>query len=208
VWVSLQFCGRSDRCLTHCSVCSGHDVSTGFTGNCTITRSRSYLRRLSHSPMRPVNPRGEHCEAGDALRNVIAKTSYCRVGRGGGHCMCQAGVPRPGYFTNLSFSFLFSLRTSSAYHIFMIGECFSLHQSSTFAGSNLKPCNNDSVQYCSTLVRWGEVILRLTIGQSVFLGIEHPLELATRYSCRYVAVWNLRSCFCGAPSLTRGPVYN
>jgi hypothetical protein len=27
-------------------------------------------------------------------------------------------------------------------------------------------------------------------------------------SCQYVAVWNLRSCFCGAPSLTRGQVCN
>jgi hypothetical protein len=27
-------------------------------------------------------------------------------------------------------------------------------------------------------------------------------------SCRNVAVWNLRSCFCGAPSLTRGWVCN
>jgi hypothetical protein len=27
-------------------------------------------------------------------------------------------------------------------------------------------------------------------------------------SCRNVAVWNLRSCFCGAPSLTRGRVCN
>jgi hypothetical protein len=27
-------------------------------------------------------------------------------------------------------------------------------------------------------------------------------------SCRYVSVWKLRSCFCGAPSLTRGRVCN
>jgi hypothetical protein len=27
-------------------------------------------------------------------------------------------------------------------------------------------------------------------------------------SCRNVAVWNLRSCFCGAPSLARGRVWN
>jgi hypothetical protein len=27
-------------------------------------------------------------------------------------------------------------------------------------------------------------------------------------SCQNVAVWNLRSCFCGAPSLTTGRVYN
>jgi hypothetical protein len=50
-----------------------------------------------------------------------------------------------------------------------------------------------------------EVTLRLTVSQSVCLCIEHPLGLT---SYRYVSVWNLRSYFCGAPSLVRGPVCN
>jgi hypothetical protein len=49
---------------------------------------------------------GDICEFGDALRNVIAKTSYCRVGVGGGgteawtlHVLAEAS--RPGYIDNL-----------------------------------------------------------------------------------------------------------
>jgi hypothetical protein len=49
---------------------------------------------------------------------------------------------------------------------------------------------------------WGEVSL-LYDWQSVCLAIEHPCGTWDITSCRNVAVWNLRSCFCWAPSLTR-----
>jgi len=48
---------------------------------------------------------GDICEFGDALRNVIAKTSYCRVGGGAEtegwtlHVLAEAS--RPGYIDNL-----------------------------------------------------------------------------------------------------------
>jgi hypothetical protein len=53
-----------------------------------------------------------------------------------------------------------------------------------------------------------EVTLRLTVGRYVF--VSSPLwDLRPDItSCRNVAVWKLRSCFCGAPSLTRGRVCN
>jgi hypothetical protein len=44
-----------------------------------------------------------------------------------------------------------------------------------------------------------KVTLRLTVGHSVSLGVEPHLGLMTIY----FIVWQLRSCFCGAPSLTR-----
>jgi hypothetical protein len=61
--------------------------------------------------------------------------------------------------------------------------------------------------------RWSkdEVALRLTVGQSVSMSwYRTPLwDLRPdSTSCRNVAVWNLRSCFCGAPSLTKGRVSN
>jgi hypothetical protein len=57
------------------------------------------------------------------------------------------------------------------------------------------------------LVRWVEVTLRLTVSKSwyrVSLWDSRPDII----SCRNVVVWNLRSCFCGPPSLTRGRVFN
>jgi hypothetical protein len=56
-----------------------------------------------------------------------------------------------------------------------------------------------------------EVTLRLTVGQSVSMSWyraplwDLPPDIT---SCRNVAVWNLRSCFCGVLSLTRGRVCN
>jgi hypothetical protein len=50
-----------------------------------------------------------------------------------------------------------------------------------------------------------------TDGQSVSMSWYRALLLDLRpdiISCRNVAVWNLRSCFCGTPSLTRGLVCN
>jgi hypothetical protein len=42
-----------------------------------------------------------------------------------------------------------------------------------------------------------------SVSQYVLVSI--PLwDLRTYISCRRMAVWKLRSCFCGAPSLTRG----
>jgi hypothetical protein len=49
-----------------------------------------------------------------------------------------------------------------------------------------------------------KVTLRLTVSQSVSLGIEPHLGLMTRYLA--ITIWQLWSCFCGAPSLTRGRV--
>jgi len=46
---------------------------------------------------------GDICEFGDALRNVIAKTSYCLGGGGGlggGTLGGLVGGPGPGYFYN------------------------------------------------------------------------------------------------------------
>jgi hypothetical protein len=48
-----------------------------------------------------------------------------------------------------------------------------------------------------------KVTLRLTVSQSVSLGIEPHLGPMTRY---LLLVWQLRSCSCGAPSLMRGQV--
>jgi hypothetical protein len=50
-----------------------------------------------------------------------------------------------------------------------------------------------------------EVTIRLAVSRSVCLGIDLLPDIT---SCRNVAVWNLRSWFCGAPSLTRGRVCN
>jgi hypothetical protein len=55
-----------------------------------------------------------------------------------------------------------------------------------------------------------KVTLRLTVGQSVSTSWYWALlwDLWPYIiSCRNVAVWNLRSHFCGTPSLTRGRVY-
>jgi hypothetical protein len=49
-----------------------------------------------------------------------------------------------------------------------------------------------------------KVTLRLTVSQSVSLGVEPYLGLMARYLA--ITIWQLRSCFCGAPSLTRGRV--
>jgi hypothetical protein len=49
-----------------------------------------------------------------------------------------------------------------------------------------------------------KVTLRLTVSQSVSLGVEPRLGLMTRYLA--ITIWQLRSWFCGAPSLTRGRV--
>jgi hypothetical protein len=43
-----------------------------------------------------------------------------------------------------------------------------------------------------------KITLQLTVSQSVILGVE-PQQI-------FITVWQLRSCFCGAPSLTRGRV--
>jgi hypothetical protein len=46
-----------------------------------------------------------------------------------------------------------------------------------------------------------------SVGQSVSQGIEPALGLVTRYCfLSKVVFWNLLSCLCGAPSLTRGRV--
>jgi hypothetical protein len=56
-----------------------------------------------------------------------------------------------------------------------------------------------------------EVTLRLTVSQSVSMSCYRASLWDLRpniTSCRNVTVWNLRSCFSGAPSLTRGWVCN
>jgi hypothetical protein len=50
-----------------------------------------------------------------------------------------------------------------------------------------------------------EVTLRLTVSQSVCLGIEHPCGTCDQI---LLPVGTLLSYFCGAPSLTRGRVCN
>jgi hypothetical protein len=49
-----------------------------------------------------------------------------------------------------------------------------------------------------------KVTLQLTVSQSVSLGVEPHLGLMTRYLA--ITIWQLQSCFCGAPSLKRGRV--
>jgi hypothetical protein len=49
-----------------------------------------------------------------------------------------------------------------------------------------------------------KVTLRLTASQSVSLGVEPPSGAHDQIF--FFTVWHLRSCFCGAPSLTRGRV--
>jgi hypothetical protein len=59
--------------------------------------------------------------------------------------------------------------------------------------------------FCMILVLFKvkvKVTLRLTVSQSVSLGVEPHLGLMTRYLT--ITIWQLRSCFCGAPFLTRG----
>jgi hypothetical protein len=55
-----------------------------------------------------------------------------------------------------------------------------------------------------------EVTLRLTVDQSVRLGIEQPCrtcdQILLPVGMLLSEIWG--SCFCGAPSLTRGRVYN
>jgi hypothetical protein len=48
-----------------------------------------------------------------------------------------------------------------------------------------------------------KVTLRLTASQSVSLGVKPP---SGAHDQIFYTVWHLRSCFCGAPSLTRGRV--
>jgi hypothetical protein len=56
-----------------------------------------------------------------------------------------------------------------------------------------------------------EVTLRLTVSKSVCMTWYRVSLWDLRpdiISCRNVAVWNLRACICGAPSLTKGWVCN
>jgi hypothetical protein len=55
---------------------------------------------------------------------------------------------------------------------------------------------------CSIKVKV-KVTLRLTVSQSVSLGVEPP---SGAHDQKFITVWQLRSCFCGAPSLTRGRI--
>jgi hypothetical protein len=48
-----------------------------------------------------------------------------------------------------------------------------------------------------------KVTLRLTASQSVSLGVEPPSGAHDKI---FFTIWHLRSCFCGAPSLTRGRI--
>jgi hypothetical protein len=62
-----------------------------------------------------------------------------------------------------------------------------------------------SLVYLTTLIFFFEVTLRLTVSMSWYWAPLWDLRPDIT-SCRNVAVWNLRSCIYGAPSLTRGRV--
>jgi hypothetical protein len=77
-------------------------------------------------------------------------------------------------------------------------------------GSTLFIASYDMYGYAGGILTciWGvrvrvRVTLRLTVGQSVCLGVEPCPGLMTR--C-LLTLWNLRSCLISAPSLTRGRV--
>jgi hypothetical protein len=68
---------------------------------------------------------------------------------------------------------------------------------------------HNSGKYPSSSLLRSEVTLQLTVSQSVCLEIEHPCGTFDQILLPVgVAVSNLRSCFCGTPSLTRGRVCN
>jgi hypothetical protein len=67
-------------------------------------------------------------------------------------------------------------------------------------GGDIRPClhtgivaSSKSKSHCD----WRSV------SQSVSLGVERP---SVAHDQRFIAVWQLQSCYCGAPSLTRGQV--
>jgi hypothetical protein len=66
-------------------------------------------------------------------------------------------------------------------------------------------CRTVSIQsllFCILLLSLS-LILRPTVSRSVCLGIKHP---SGAYDQIFITVWQLRVCWFGAPSLTRGPV--
>jgi hypothetical protein len=54
-----------------------------------------------------------------------------------------------------------------------------------------------------TLLAQAEAMLRPAVSRSVYLGVTHPPEAHDQI---FVALKQLRGCWCGAPSLTRGRV--
>jgi hypothetical protein len=70
---------------------------------------------------------------------------------------------------------------------------------------SLKHTFQNSFRRLPSITTWieVEVTLRLTASQSVSLGVEPP---SGAHDQMFFTVWHLRSCFCGAPSLTRGRV--
>jgi hypothetical protein len=115
------------------------------------------------------------------------------------YCLTALGSFRPTLFTNwwLAVKLLLALASTVIFGFDSRGP----HDHILLSDGSGSPQNSPAATHFKNCVKV-KVTLRLTVGQSVSLGVEPHLG----HVIRYVLVWQLRSGFCGAPSLTRGRV--